>query len=66
MLNKLNHKPNKTWADESSEFYNTSMKSWLQNNAIETYSTHNKGESVVGERFIRNLKNRIYKYLPPV
>ena len=25
------------------------------------YSTHNEGESVVSERFIRNLKNKIYK-----
>ena len=25
------------------------------------YSTHNKGKSVVAERFIRTLKNKIYK-----
>ena len=29
------------------------MKSWLQDNDIEMYSTHNKGKSVVAERFIR-------------
>ena len=27
------------------------------------YSAHNKGESVIAERFIRNLINKIYKYL---
>ena len=27
------------------------------------YSTHNEGKSVVGERFIRTLKNKIYKYM---
>ena len=27
------------------------------------YSTHNQEKSVVGERFIRTLKNKIYKYL---
>ena len=27
------------------------------------YSTHNKGKSVVAERFIRTLKNKIYKYI---
>ena len=27
------------------------------------YSTHNEGESVVAERFIRTLKNRIYKHM---
>ena len=26
------------------------------------YSTHNEGESVVVQRFIRTLKNKIYKY----
>ena len=37
------------------------MKSWLQNNDIEMYSNHNEGKSVVAERFVRTLKNRIYK-----
>ena len=27
------------------------------------YSTHNQGKSVIAERFIRNLKNKIYKYM---
>ena len=26
------------------------------------YSTHNEGKSVVGERFIRTLKSKIYKH----
>ena len=26
------------------------------------YSTHNEGKSVVAERFIRTIKNKIYKY----
>ena len=39
------------------------MKSFLQNDDIEMYSTHNKGKSVVAERFIRTLKNKIYKYM---
>ena len=29
------------------------MKSWLQNNHIEMYSTHNEGKSVVAGRFTR-------------
>ena len=49
--------------DKGSEFYKRSMKSFLQNNGIEMYSTHNEGKSVVGERFIRTLKNKIYKYM---
>ena len=27
------------------------------------YSTHNEGKSVVAERFVRILKNKIYRYL---
>ena len=30
------------------------------------YSTHNKGKSVVAERFIRTLKSKIYKYMTSV
>ena len=32
-------------------------------NDIEMYSTHNEGKSVVTERFIGALKNKIYKYI---
>ena len=42
------------------------MKSFLQNNNIEMYSTHNKGKSVIAERFIRTLNNKIYKYMTSV
>ena len=42
------------------------MKSWLQDNNIEMYSIHNKGKSVVAERFIRTLKNKIYKYITSI
>ena len=31
------------------------MKSFLQNNDIEMYSTNNEGKSVVAERFVRTL-----------
>ena len=30
------------------------------------YSTHNEGKSVVVERFIRTLKNKIYKHMTTV
>ena len=42
------------------------MKSWLEKNGMEMYSTHNEGKSVVPERFIRTLKNKIYKYMTSV
>ena len=42
------------------------MKSWLEKNDVEMYSAHNEGKSVIAERFIRTLKNKIYKYLTSV
>ena len=30
------------------------------------YSTHNEGKSIVAERFIRTLRNSIYKCMPSV
>ena len=38
ILDKSNRKPNKRWVDKGSEFYNRSMKSYLENNDIEMYS----------------------------
>ena len=35
ILNKSNRKPSKIWVDKGSEFYNRSMKSWLEKNDIE-------------------------------
>ena len=37
ILNKSNRKPNKIWVDKGGEFYNRSMKSWLEKNDIEMY-----------------------------
>ena len=42
------------------------MKSWLEKNGMEMYSTHNEGKSFVAERFIRTLKNKIYKYMTSI
>ena len=39
VLDESNRKPNKIWVDKGSEFYNRSMKSWLEENGIEIYST---------------------------
>ena len=42
------------------------MKSRLEKNDIEMYSTHNEGKSVVAERFIRTIKNKIYKHMTSI
>ena len=38
----------------------------LKKNDIEMYSTHIEGKSVVAERFIKTLKNKIYKHMTTI
>ena len=66
ILKQSNRKPNKIWVDKGSEFYNAYFKKWLRDNDIVMCSTHNEGKSVVAERFIRTLKNKIFKYMTSV
>ena len=47
-------------------FDNKTFKNWLINEGIEMYSTHNEGKSVVAERFIRTLKNKLYKHMTAI
>ena len=63
ILAESNRKPNKIWVDKSSEFYNWSVKSLFEDTDIEMNSIHNEEKSVVAERFLRTLKNKIYKYM---
>ena len=62
-LNESNCNPNKISIDKVSEFHNRSMKSWLEKNGIEMDSTDNEGESVVAQRLIKTIKDKIYKYM---
>ena len=66
ILKESNRKPNKIWVDKGSEFYNNSFKKCLKDNDIEMYSVHSEGKSVIAERFIRTLKNKIYKYMTAI
>ena len=54
------------WVGKAIEIYYRSMKSFLQNNDIEIYSTHNEGKSVVIESCYRTLNNRIYIYMTSI
>ena len=63
IVSKAQGKPNKIWVDQGSEFYNQSFKDFLKISNIEMYSTYNEGKSVVPERFIRTLKNKIFKHM---
>ena len=63
IIKQSNRKPNIIWVDQGSEFYNHFFKKWLSDNDIIMYSTFNEGKSVVAERFIRTLKNKLYKHM---
>ena len=65
-LDKSKRKPNKIWVDHGSEFYDHIFKIFLKENDIEMYSTLNEGKSVVAERFIKTLKNKIYKHMTTI
>ena len=66
ILNNSKRKPNEILVDQGSELYNNYVKKWIKGNDIEMYSTHNEGMPVVAERFIRTLKNKIYKHMTAI
>ena len=49
-------KPNKIWVDQD----------FSKINNAEMYPTYNEGKSVVAERFIRTLKNKIFKHMTAI
>ena len=61
IVNESNRKPKKLWVDQGIELYNKLLQEWLDNNDVLMYSTHNEGESVINERFIKTKKAKIYK-----
>ena len=66
VLNSSGRKPNKIWVDHGKKIYNYKFRSFLKENDIEMYSTFNEGKSVVAERFIKALKNEIYKHMSTI
>ena len=65
-MNSKGRKLNKIWVDQGSEFYNNFFKKFLEINNIEMYSTYSEGKFVVAERFIRTLKNKIFKHMTAI
>ena len=55
VVNRFTRKPNQN------RFYNSAIQNWLDDNDILMYSTHHEGNPVAAERFIRTLKDKIYK-----
>ena len=66
IIKQSNRKPNKIWVDQGGEFYNNVFEKWLSDNDINMYSTYNEGKSVAAERFIRTLKNKLYKHMTAI
>ena len=66
ILNNSKRKSNKIWVDQGNELCNKSFKKWLKDNDIKICLTHNEGKSVVAERFIRTLKNKIDKHMTAI
>ena len=63
IVKQSNRKPSKIWVDQGGEFYNNVFKKWLSDNDIIMYSAYNEGKLVRAERFIRTLKNKLYKHM---
>ena len=63
IIKQSKRKLNKIWIDQGGEFYNNVFKKWLSDNDIILYSTYNEGKSVVAERFVRTLKNKLNKHM---
>ena len=59
-------KPNKTWIDQGSEFHNNFFKYFLKIKNIQIYSTNNEGKSVVAEKSIRTLRNKVFKHMTAI
>ena len=63
IIKQSNRKPNKIWVDRGGEFCNDVFKKWLSDNDMIMYSNYKEGKSVVAERFIRTLKNKLHKHM---
>ena len=59
-------KPNKICVNQGVESFNNLFKRFLKINEIEMDSTYTEEKSVAAERFVRNLKNKIFKHMTAV
>ena len=60
---KEGRKPKKLWTDKGNEFYNDHMDKLRELHDIKLYSTENEEKSSIVERWIRTMKEKIFKYL---
>ena len=55
-------KPEKLWTDKGKEFYNKDVKGLIKEDSVKLYSTENEEKSSVVERWIRTMKEKMWKY----
>ena len=58
--------PDYIWFDKESAIKSKYFDKFLKENDIKLYHTENEGKSVFAERFIRTLKNKMWKYFTAV
>ena len=66
MYGSFNRLKDKKGVTITNDFQKTLDESNRNRIHIEMYSTQNEGKSVIAKRFIRTLKNKIYKYMTSV
>ena len=66
MYGSFNRLKEKKGVTITNDFQKTLDESNRNRIHIEMYSTQNEGKSVIAKRFIRTLKNKIYKYMTSV
>jgi transposase InsO family protein len=54
--------PQRLWTDQGKEYHNRDMTALLTKYNVTQYSTHNEGKSVIAERMIRTLRQRLSRY----
>lgn len=53
--------PESLWVDQGKEFYNKSMKEYCREHSVNMYSTYSGNKSVFAERFIRTLRDQLFR-----
>jgi transposase InsO family protein len=61
IINDSNRSPQLLWTDKGKEFYNSTFKSYLNENGIKLYSTESELKSTPIERLNRTLKEKMEK-----
>ena len=66
ILKDSNRKPNKIWVDKGGEFFKNSLKNGYKTIILLCIQRNHEAKSVIAERFIRTLKNKIYKHMTSI